>query len=118
MINYTERIGQLMADIVARVPTLSCLDMSRVLVFARAGRSEAEGPYATCHCVSLPPSEPGYYYWRDRRTGALTRRSQWFITKSPTVTVSGTPIDYMVSFSLPRFRSEEHTSELQSPGDL
>jgi len=103
MINYTERIGQLMADIVARVPTLSFIDMSRVLVFARAGRSDAEGPYATCHCVSLPPSEPGYYYWRDRRTGALTRRSEWFITKSPTVTLNGTRIDYMVSFSLPRF---------------
>ena len=57
MINYTERIGQLMADVVARVPTLSFIDMSRVLVFARAGRSDAEGPYATCHCVSLPPSE-------------------------------------------------------------
>ena len=103
MINYTERIGQLMADIVARVPTLSFLDLSRVLVFARAGRSDAEGPYATCHCVSLPPSEPGYYYWRDRRTGSLTRRSEWFITKSPTITVADTPIDYMVSFSLPRF---------------
>ncbi len=103
MINYTERIGQLMADIVARVPTLSFLDMSRVLVFARAGRSDAEGPYATCHCVSLPPSEPGYYYWRDRRTGVLTRRSEWFVTKSPTITLAGAPIDYMVSFSLPRF---------------
>jgi hypothetical protein len=110
MINYTERIGQLMVDIVARVPTLSFLDMSRVLVFARAGRSDAEGPYATCHCVSLPPSEPGYYYWRDRRTGALTRRSEWFITKSPTVTVAGTPIDYMVSFSLPRFCDQSATS--------
>jgi hypothetical protein len=103
MINYTERIGRLMADVVARVPTLSFIDMSRVLVFARAGRSGAEGPYATCHCVSLPPSEPGYYYWRDRRTGALTRRSEWFITRSPEVTVAGTPIDYMVSFALPRF---------------
>jgi hypothetical protein len=103
MINYTDRIGQLMADIVVRVPTLSFLNMSRVLVFARAGRSDAEGPYATCHCVSLPPSEPGYYYWRDRRTGALTRRSEWFITKSPSVTVEGARIDYMVSFSLPRF---------------
>jgi hypothetical protein len=109
MINYTDRIGQLMADIVARVPTLSFLDTSRVLVFARAGRSDAEGPYATCHCVSLPPSEPGYYYWRDRRTGALTRRSEWFITKSPTVTVGGTPIDYMVSFSLPRFCDQSGT---------
>jgi len=92
MINYTERIGQLMADIVARVPTLSFLDVSRVLVFARAGRSDAEGPYATCHCVSLPPSEPGYYYWRDRRTGALTRRSEWFVTKSPTVAIDTRPV--------------------------
>ena len=110
MINYTERIGQLMADVVARVPTLSFLDMSRVLVFARAGRSDAEGPYATCHCVSLPPSEPGYYYWRDRRTGALTRRSEWFVTKSPIVTVASTPIDYMVSFSLPRFCDQSSSS--------
>lgn len=110
MINYTERIGQLMADVVARVPTLSFLDMSRVLVFARSGRSDAEGPYATCHCVSLPPSEPGYYYWRDRRSGALTRRSEWFITKSPSVTLAGNPIDYMVSFSLPRFCDQPATN--------
>jgi len=103
MINYTERIGRLMADIAARVPTLSFLDMTRVLVFARAGRTDAEGPYATCHCVSLPASEPGYYYWRDRTTGALTRRSEWFITKSPVVTLRNTRIDYMVSFALPRF---------------
>ena len=110
MINYTERIGQLMADVVARVPTLSFLDMSRVLVFARAGRSGAEGPYATCHCVSLPPSEPGYYYWRDRRTGALTRRSEWFVTKSPTVTLHDSRIDYMVSFALPRFCDQSSSS--------
>jgi len=103
MINYTERIEQLMADIVSRVPTLSFLDMSRVLVFARAGRADAEGPYATCHCVSLPASDPGYYYWRDRNTGALTRRSEWFVTKSPIVTVGNARIDYMVSFALPRF---------------
>ena len=110
MINYTERIGHLMADVVARVPTLSFLDMSRVLVFARAGRSDAEGPYATCHCVSLPPSEPGYYYWRDRRTGALTRRSEWFISKSPVITVGGSNIDYMVSFALPRFCDQSSSS--------
>jgi len=103
MIDYTERIGRLMADIVARVPTLAFLDMSKVLVFARAGRADAEGPYATCHCVSLPPSEPGYYYWRDRTTGTLTRRSEWFITKSPVVNVRDTQVDYMVSFALPRF---------------
>ena len=103
MINYTERISLLMDDIVRRVPTLSFIDTSRVLVFSRAGRTGAEGAYATCHCVCLPPSEPGYYFWRDRSTGALTRRSEWFVTKSPTVTIGTTPIDYMISFALPRF---------------
>jgi hypothetical protein len=103
MINYTERIWLLMEDIVRRVPTLSFIDMSRVMVFARAGRSDAEGAFATCHCVCLPPSEPGYYFWRDRTTGRLTRRSEWFVTKSPSVTVGRRRIDYMVSFALPRF---------------
>ncbi len=103
MINYTERISLLMEDIVARVPTLSFIDMTRVMVFARAGRADAEGAYATCHCVSLPPSEPGYYFWRDRTSGRLTRRSEWFVTKSPVVKVGGQSIDYMVSFALPRF---------------
>ena len=66
MINYTERLTLLMQDIVTRVPTLSFIDMADVLVFARSGRSNAEGAFATCHCLSLPPSEPGYYFWRDR----------------------------------------------------
>src|SRR5688500_18357565 len=103
MINYTERLSLLMEDVVARVPTLSFIDMSRVLVFARAGRTVAEGAYATCHCVSLPPSEPGYYFWRDLSTGALTRRSEWFVTKSPTVRIGTQDIDYLLSFTLPRF---------------
>ena len=103
MINYTERLSLLMEDIVARVPTLSFIDMSRTLVFARGGRSGAEGAYATCHCVCLPPSEPGYYFWRDRGTGTLTRRSEWFVTKSPVVKVGAVPIDYMISFTMPRF---------------
>jgi len=103
MINYTERLFVLMKDIVARVPTLSFIDMNRVLVFARAGRTTAEGAYATCHCICLPPSEPGYYYWRDRDTGRLTRRSEWFVTKSPQVHLGVESIDYMVSFALPRF---------------
>ena len=103
MINYTERLSLLMHDIVARVPTLSFIDARRVLVFARSGRTTAEGAYATCHCICLPASEPGYYYWRDRETGLLTRRSEWFVTKSPEVCVDGRSIDYMVSFALPRF---------------
>ena len=103
MINYTERLALLMDDIVARVPTLSFIDTRRVLVFARAGRTEAEGAFATCHCVSLPPSEPGYYFWRDRSTGKLTRRSEWFVTKTPEVRRDGTRIKYLISFVLPRF---------------
>jgi hypothetical protein len=107
MINYTDRLRWLMSDIVARVPTLSFIDMRRVLVFARAGRTTAEGAYATCHCICLPASEPGYYYWRERETGRLTRRSEWFVTKSPRVQVGSAPIDYMVSFALPRFCDQQ-----------
>ena len=107
MINYTERISLLMEDVVSRVPTLSFIDMSKVLVFARGGRTHAEGAYATCHCISLPSSEPGYYFWRDRKSGRLTRRSEWFVTKSPQVSIGTQPIDYMISFALPRFCDQQ-----------
>ena len=103
MINYTERLTLLMADIVRRVPALSFIDMADVLVFARPGRTNAEGAFATCHCLTLPQSEPGYYFWRDRATHQITRRSEWFVTKSPIVTVGPRTVKYMVSFSLPRF---------------
>ena len=103
MINYTERLTLLMQDIVLRVPPLCFVDIADVLVFARTGRSKAEGAFATCHCLSLPASEPGYYFWRDRRTGRITRRSEWFITKSPELTIGTRPIKYMLSFALPRF---------------
>ena len=103
MLNYTDRLTMLMEDVVRRVPTLSFINIADVLVFARSGRSTAEGAFATCHCLSLPPSEPGYYFWRDRTTHKLTRRSEWFVTKSPLVTVGGRDIKYMLSFTLPRF---------------
>jgi hypothetical protein len=103
MMNYTDRLTMLMQDVVSRVPALSFIDMAEVLVFARAGRSNAEGAFATCHCLSLPASEPGYYFWRDRTTQALTRRSEWFLTKSPVVTIGAREIKYMISFALPRF---------------
>ncbi len=103
MINYTERISVLMRDLVVRVPRLSYIDADEILVFGRYGRSGAEGAFATCHCISLPPTEPGYYYWRDRQTGLITRRSRWFVTKSPQVYVGGTRINYLISFTLPRF---------------
>src|SRR3982751_2744166 len=106
MINYTESLTLLMQDVVTRVPTLSFIDIADVLVFARFGRSHAEGAFATCHSLSLPASEPGYYFWRDRATGRITRRSEWFITKSPVVNVGTHPIKYMISFALPRFSDQ------------
>jgi hypothetical protein len=103
MINYTERIAALMRDVVARTPRLSFIDPGEILVFGRFGRTDAEGAFATCHCLTLPESEPGYFFWRDRVTGELTRRSQWFVTKSPLVRVGDTRIKYLISFALPRF---------------
>jgi hypothetical protein len=102
-INYTGHVSRLMADIVARVPALHFVDLNRVLVFARPGRSGADGPYASCHCLTLPESEPGYFFWRDQHTGRITRRSEWFVTKSPTVELAGQSIAYLISFTLPRF---------------
>lgn len=103
MINYTERIALLMQDIVRKTPRLSFIDLKEVIVFGRHGRSDADGAFATCHCLTLPESDPGYYFWRDRKTGALTRRSEWFVTKSPEVRVGLTRVKYLISFVLPRF---------------
>jgi hypothetical protein len=103
MINYTERIALLMKDVVARIPALAFIDLDEVLVFGRFGRHGAEGAFATCHCLTLPETEPGYYFWKDRSTGELTRRSEWFVTKTPEVRVGSTRIKYLISFVLPRF---------------
>jgi len=106
MLNYTERVTALMRDIVERVPRLRFIDLGEVLVFARFGRTAADGAFATCHCLTLPTSEPGYYYWRDRRSGEVTRRSPWFVTKTPEVSIAGRPIKYLISFALPRFTDQ------------
>jgi len=116
MINYTERIVLLMDDIVRRTPRLSFINLREVLVFGRFGRSDAEGAYATCHCLTLPESEPGYYFWRDRATGELTRRSEWFVTKSPEVRIGTTRVKYLISFVLPRFCDQ--TLERSRKADL
>lgn len=103
MIHYTEALTGLIADIVDRVDGLSFIDVSKLLVFGRFGRTEAAGAYATCHCLNLPDSEPGYYFWRDRRTGAITRRTECFVVKTPEVWMGEQRLDYLISFSLPRF---------------
>ena len=95
-----------MQDIVRNVPTLDFIDLNRVLVFARPGRSSADGAYASCHSLGLPTSEPGYFFWRDRNSGHVTRRTEWFVTKSPTVHVGGRAMNYMISFALPRFTDQ------------
>jgi hypothetical protein len=105
-INYTGQLAALMQDIVLKVPALSFITLDQVLVFARPGRSSADGAYASCHSLGLPTSEPGYYFWRDRKTGAVTRRSEWFVTKSPRVVVGGKTMNYMISFALPRFTDQ------------
>jgi hypothetical protein len=116
MINYTERMALLMEDVCRRTPRLSFIDLKEVLVFGRSGRSDAEGAFATCHCLTLPESEPGYYFWRDRATGELTRRSEWFVTKSPEVWIGATKIKYLISFVLPRFCDQ--TLERSRKADL
>jgi hypothetical protein len=105
-INYTGQLTLLMQDIIARVPTLGFIDLNRVLVFARPGRSSADGAYASCHSLGLPTSDPGYFFWRDRNTGAITRRTEWFVTKSPQVYVGQQLMNYMISFALPRFTDQ------------
>ena len=37
-----------------------------MLVFAGPDDRRPTVAFATCHCLTLPPSEPGYYFWRDR----------------------------------------------------
>jgi hypothetical protein len=116
MINYTQRIQRLMQDLVSRTPALGYIDLREVLVFGRYGRPGADGAFATCHCLTLPETDPGYYFWRDRVTGELTRRSEWFVTKTPEVRISGTRIKYLISFVLPRFC--EQTLERSWKGEL
>lgn len=105
-LNYTGEITRLMQDIVTRVPELSFIDLNRVLVFARPGRSSADGAYASCHSLGLPTSDPGYFYWRDKNSGAVTRRTEWFVTKSPEVFVGDQKMNYLISFALPRFTDQ------------
>jgi hypothetical protein len=102
-IDYTGHLTRLMADIVARVPALSFIDLTKVLVFARPGRTGADGAYASCHSLCVPDSEPGYFFWRDRDSGRITRRTEWFVTRSPHVRVGGSDLQYLVSFAVPRF---------------
>ncbi|MEP7117036.1 MAG: hypothetical protein ABI880_05615 [Acidobacteriota bacterium] len=102
-LNYTDALTHLAQDIAARVPALSFLNIEKLLIFARAGRGDTEGATATCHCLCLPEDAPGYYFWRDERTGIITRRTEWFVARTPVVQRGATRLDYLISVALPRF---------------
>ena len=76
----TERLTLLMDDIVARVPTLSFIDTRRVLVFARAGRTEAEGAGRTRDAARQlarrRPRDPAGGVGRGRRRSSGTARGR------------------------------------------
>ena len=72
-------------------------------MFGRFGRSGAAGPYATCQSLGLPVSEPRYFFWTRPGSGRMTRRSEWFVTRSPNVRIEGRVVKYLISFVLPRF---------------
>ena len=69
MINYTDRLDAL--DAGHRRPRADArVHRSRRRARVRALRPlHAEGAFATCHALTLPASEPGYYFWRDRESG-------------------------------------------------
>lgn len=113
MLHFTDALSDLIADIALRVPALEHIRPERTLVFARRGRTGADGPNATCHSLTLPTSDPGYYFWTDPATGAITRRSPWFVTRSPRVERRGIPVDYMISVALPRFADQGHRRKLE-----
>ncbi len=117
MFHFTDALASLIADIAARVPALAHIQPDRTLVFARRGRSGADGPNATCHCLTLPTSDPGYYFWADADTGAITRRSPLFVTRSPEVLIDGKAIDYMISVALPRFSDQTSRRKLERYAD-
>ena len=106
MFHFTDALSPLVQDITRRVQELGHVRPERTLMFARRGRTGADGPNATCHCLTLPTTEPGYYFWADAVTGRMTRRSPWFVTRSPEVVLRGTPVEYMISFALPRFADQ------------
>lgn len=118
MLHYTDALSGLMSDIVRRVPDLSHVPIDRLLVFARRGRAGACGPNATIHCLATPPTEPGYYFWKDGATGLITRRTPWFVSRWPEVSINDTPMTYLISVGLPRFAEQPAASKRQRYFDL
>ncbi len=104
MINYTERLTLLMQDIVSRVPALVVHRHGRRAGVRAAGTVECRG---RLRHLPLPQSSAErarlLLLARPRIPACITRRSEWFVTKSPVVTIGARQMKYMISFTLPRF---------------
>ena len=61
--------------------------MSRVLVFARPGRSSAEAPTRAATASACRPASRATTSGAIARPASVTRRTEWFVTKSPEVCV-------------------------------
>jgi hypothetical protein len=64
-------------------------------VRAASGGPDAVGAFATCHCLTLPETEPGYYFWKDRATGELHAPLRMVRDQDPGVRVGATRIKYL-----------------------
>ena len=104
MINYTERIALLMQDVVSRVPALSFIDLSEVLVFARFGRSRCRGRVRHLPLPDAAGERAGLLLLARSRHGradaalGVVRHQVAGVTHR-----HARQIKYLISFMLPRF---------------
>ena len=90
---------------------------SEVLVFGRFGRTDAEGAFATCHCLTLPESRAGLLLLagsHDRRADAPIRMVRHEVARG--LRSAAEQIKYLISFVLPRFCDQ--TLERSRKADL
>lgn len=103
MIVLTDHLQALVRDIVANVPDLAHIAPDSVLVFARAGRTNAAGPVASCHCVARSSGDPGYFFWEHVETKTMLRRTTYATRRSPLVRLGTTRVTHLISITCPRF---------------
>ena len=96
-----------MHDIVARVPGAQ---LHRSRAASSCLRVPAQQRRRRVRELPLPQSadERAWLFLlaRPHQTGDVTRRTEWFVTKSPEVYVDGQLMNYMISFALPRFTDQ------------
>ena len=92
-------------------PRLSFIDLSDVLVFGRFGRTDADGAFATCHCLTLPDERTRLLLLARPRHGRAHPPLRMVRDQVAAVRVGARDIKYLISFVLPRFcdQSLEHS---------